>query len=92
MLRYAMPLLLLSIAFSVSAKEVLICETAPTRQEITPLTQETKFICPGVKDAKTLPELYRMGWRLIQYGGNNRVNMSNPALSEMTLVVALEKD
>ena len=91
MFRYAMLLMLLCVAGSVSAKEVLICETAPTHLEITPLTQETKFICPGIKDAKTLPELYRLGWRLIQYGGNNRVN-TGTGMSDMSLVVALEKD
>lgn len=91
MLRYAMLLMLLSAASSVSAKEVLICETAPVRNQLTPLTQETKFICPGIKEAKTLPELYRLGWRLIQYGGNNRVN-TGTGMADMSLVVALEKD
>ena len=91
-MRVAMLLVLISAAGSVSAKEVLVCETAPKRQELTPLTQETQFICPGIQGAKTLPDLYRLGWRLIQYGGNNRINASNPGMSEMTLVAVLEKD
>ena len=92
MIRFALLSVLMIGAPSAAAKEVLICETEAVRLELTPLTQDTKFICPQIKEAKTLPELYRLGWRLIQYGGNSRINKSNPGVSEMSLVIVMEKD
>ena len=53
------------------------------------MTQDTKFICPGIKEAKSLPELYKLGWRLIQLGGNNRFAAG---VSKMSLLAILEKD
>ena len=80
---------LLATAGSASAKEVLVCETEPTANVLTPMTQETKFICPGIKEAKTLPDLYKLGWRLVQLGGNNRYEAP---VSKLSLLIILEKD
>ena len=60
-----------------------------TANTITPMTQDTKFICPGINEAKSLPELYKLGWRLIQLGGNNRFAAG---VSKMSLLAILEKD
>ena len=80
---------LLATAGSASAKEVLVCETEPTANVLTPMTQETKFICPGIKEAKSLPDLYKLGWRLVQLGGNNRYEAP---VAKMSLLIILEKD
>ena len=80
---------LLGLSSAVSAKEVLVCETEPTANTLTPMTQDTKFICPGINEAKSLPELYKLGWRFIQLGGNNRFAAG---VSKMSLLAILEKD
>ena len=75
------------------AHEVLICETEPTSPLVglPVITQETKYICPGIQEKQTLPQLYRLGWRLIQVTGNNRTSPSNPANPGSSIVVILEK-
>ena len=80
---------LLATAGVASAKEVLVCETEPTANVLTPMTQETKFICQGIQEGKTLPELYKLGWRLIQLGANNRFGTP---VSKLSLMIILEKD
>lgn len=89
MYRAILMVAMLATAGVASAKEVLVCETEPTANVMTPMTQETKFICPGIKEAKTLPDLYKLGWRLVQLGGNNRYEAP---VAKMSLLIILEKD
>ena len=89
MYRAILMVAMLATAGVASAKEVLVCETEPTANVMTPMTQETKFICLGIKEAKTLPDLYKLGWRLVQLGGNNRYEAP---VAKMSLLIILEKD
>ena len=89
MYRAILMVAMLATAGVASAKEVLVCETEPTANVLTPMTQETKFICPGIKEAKSLPDLYKLGWRLVQLGGNNRYEAP---VAKMSLLIILEKD
>lgn len=89
MYRAILMVAMLATAGVASAKEVLVCETEPTANVMTPMTQETKFICPGIKEAKTLPDLYKLGWRLVQLGGNNRYEAP---VAKMSLLIILEMD
>ncbi len=80
---------LLAIAGSVQAKEVLICETEPVSNAVPITNQDTVFHCPKIEGGKTLPELYRSGWRLIHMTANSRPTGMGASAS---LVLILEKD
>lgn len=78
----------LAFAGSVSAKEATICETAPgTASPV--VANDTKFFCPGSKEAVTIPDLYKAGWRVVASGGNLR---GQPASPQMTFYILIEKD
>ncbi len=82
-------LVLLAMAGSAHAKEVLVCETKPAANTVAVTTQDTIYHCPKIEGGKTLPELYRLGWRLIQMGGNARVTAVG---AETSMFIILEKD
>lgn len=93
---FLISLALMVPAGTAMAHEVLICETEPA-SPLTggpAITQETRYACPGIQEKQTLPQLYRLGWRLIQVAGNNRtdpLNPANPSNPGVSIVVILEK-